>query len=42
MSYQVKELLLSEGDSPFARWFVDLEAVAAAKVRVAVSRMEHG
>jgi len=40
MSYQIKELLLDDGDSPFAEWFGSLEAVAAAKVRVAVSRME--
>ena len=42
MSYQIKELLLEDGDSPFAEWFGSLEAVAAAKVRVAVSRMEQG
>lgn len=39
---QIKELLLDDGDSPFAEWFGSLEAVAAAKVRVAVSRMEQG
>jgi hypothetical protein len=37
MSYQIKELLLDHGDSPFAEWFGSLEAVAAAKVRVAVT-----
>ena len=42
MSYQIKELLLDDGDSPFAEWFGSLEADAAAKVRVAVSRMEQG
>lgn len=42
MSYQIKELLLEDGDSPFAEWFGSLEAIAAAKVRVAVSRMEQG
>ena len=42
MSYQIKELLLADGDSPFAAWFGSLEAVAAAKVSVAVSRMEQG
>ena len=42
MSYQIKELLLSDGGSPFAQWFGSLQAVAAAKVRVAVSRMEQG
>jgi hypothetical protein len=42
MSLQIKELLLDDGDSPFAEWFGSLEAAAAAKVRVAVSRMEQG
>jgi len=42
MSFQVKELLRDDGESPFADWFLSLEAVAAAKVRVAVSRMEQG
>ena len=42
MTYQIKELLLADGDSPFGKWFGSLEAVAAAKVRVAVSRMEQG
>jgi putative component of toxin-antitoxin plasmid stabilization module len=37
-----QETLLDEGDSPFAEWFGSLEAVAAAKVCVAVSRMEQG
>ena len=42
MSYQIKELLLADGDCPFAQWFGALDAVAAAKVRIAVSRMEQG
>lgn len=42
MTYQIKELLLADCDSPFGEWFGSLEAVAAAKVRVAVSRMEQG
>lgn len=41
-THQIKELLLADGDSPFGEWFGSLEAVAAAKVRVAVSRMEQG
>jgi hypothetical protein len=40
MTHQIKELLLADGESPFAEWFGSLDAVAAAKVRVAVSRME--
>jgi hypothetical protein len=31
VSYQIKELLLDDGDSPFAEWFGSLEAVTAAK-----------
>jgi len=42
MSYHIKELLLVDGESPFAEWFGSLNAVAAAKVRVAVTRMEQG
>ena len=42
MDIQIKELLLADGESPFANWFLSLEAVAAAKVRVALSRMEQG
>ena len=43
MGYQIKELLAgADGGSPFGEWFDSLEAAAAAKVRVAVSRMEQG
>jgi putative addiction module killer protein len=42
MSFQIKELLLADGDGPFSEWFGSLDAVAAAKVRVAVSRIEQG
>jgi putative addiction module killer protein len=42
VSYQIKELLLDDGQSPFGDWFSSLEAVSAAKVRVAVARMEQG
>ena len=41
-SFQVNELLLADGGSPFAQWFNALEAVAAAKVRVAITRLEQG
>lgn len=40
VNHQIKELLLEDGDSPFGQWFGSLQAVAAAKVRVAVGRME--
>jgi len=42
VNHQVKELLLEDGDSPFGQWFGSLDAVPAAKVRVAVGRMERG
>lgn len=42
MSYQIRELLRAEGDSPFGTWFESLDPVAAAKVSVAVSRMAQG
>ena len=32
MSYDIKELLLEDGDSAFAEWFGSLNAVVAAKV----------
>lgn len=39
---RVVEYVRLLGDSPFASWFNDLDAVAAARVAVALSRMEHG
>lgn len=38
----VVEFVARDGSSPFARWFGDLEAPAAAKVTTAVRRMELG
>ncbi len=32
MAYQVRELLLPDGTSPYADWFNELPADAAAKV----------
>jgi putative addiction module killer protein len=42
VSHEMRELLLADGTSPFADWFSSLDAFAAAKVSVAVSRMEQG
>ncbi len=42
MSLQIKELLLPDGSSPYAKWFNELDSMAAAKVSVAASRMERG
>ena len=42
MVYQVKELLLRDGTSPYADWFGTLDAMVAAKVSVAAARMEQG
>ncbi len=38
----VVEFLEEDGSSPFARWFLGLDAEAAAKVNAAVVRMELG
>lgn len=42
MSYQVRELILPDGTSPYAAWFTTLDPVAAAKISVATTRMEQG
>ncbi len=39
---RVAEYLDRDGDSPFANWFNSLDARAAAKVSVAIVRMEQG
>lgn len=42
MAYQVVELLLEDGSSPYAAWFDSLDAVSAAKTATAKLRMEQG
>lgn len=42
MTYQVVELLLEDGSSPYAAWFDSLDAIAAAKMATAKLRMEQG
>ena len=42
MTYLIKELLLDDSTSPFGVWFTSLDSSAAAKVQVAVARMEQG
>jgi putative addiction module killer protein len=42
MLIEVVELLLPKGVSPFSQWFNSLDAIAAAKIRIALSRMEGG
>lgn len=39
---EVREYLDEGGVSPFADWFAGLDAVAAAKITVAVARIEQG
>ena len=39
---EILEYLDANGRSPFARWFQDLDAQAAAKVTVALARIENG
>ena len=38
----VREYEDAEGRSPFGAWFVGLDAIAAAKITVAVARIEQG
>ena len=38
----VREYLDEDGASPFADWFANLAAIAAAKVTVALARIEQG
>jgi putative addiction module killer protein len=38
----IKEYLAADGSSPYRKWFDELNAEAAAKVTVAVIRMEQG
>jgi putative addiction module killer protein len=40
MPIAIREYLNEQGESPFARWFVDLDATAAAKVTTALYRLE--
>ena len=39
---EIREYLEADGASPFAAWFNDLDANAAAKVTVSVSRLGQG
>lgn len=39
---ELRYYLASDGESPFEKWFVSLEARAAAKVSVALARLEQG
>jgi putative addiction module killer protein len=39
---EIREFLDARGRSPFASWFDDLDAEAAAKITVALTRMERG
>ncbi|MBL4818046.1 MAG: type II toxin-antitoxin system RelE/ParE family toxin [Deltaproteobacteria bacterium] len=38
----VRELLLEEGSSPYAKWFNGLPANVAAKITVSILRMQQG
>jgi len=39
---EIRYYVASDGQEPFADWFLDLEAVARAKVTRAVARLEQG
>jgi len=38
----IKEYIEKNGQSPFARWFENLDSVAAAKITTALYRLEQG
>ena len=38
----VREYVAADGSSPYAKWFKDLNAPAAAKVAIAITRMAQG
>ena len=38
----VREYLVADGSSPYAKWFKNLNAPAAAKVAMAITRMAQG
>ena len=40
--FQIRELLLYDGSSPFGKWFCNLDPVSAVKVQVALARIEQG
>ena len=40
--FQIRELLLDDGSSPFGKWFCNLDPVSAVKVQVALARIEQG
>jgi putative addiction module killer protein len=42
VAMRVLEYLDEEGRSPFGAWFAALDAVAAARITVAVTRLENG
>ena len=42
VTFQIRELLLADGSSPYADWFNSLPAEAAAKVTTAKLRMQQG
>ena len=39
---EVREYLAADGGSPYQKWFNSLNAQTAAKVAIAVTRIEHG
>lgn len=42
MDYQILELLLEDGTSPYEDWFLSLDPIAAAKIAVAKLRLQQG
>ncbi|WNH51698.1 type II toxin-antitoxin system RelE/ParE family toxin [Stenotrophomonas oahuensis] len=42
VTYELNELLLDNGTSPFGKWYGQLDPLAAAKVHIALTRLELG
>jgi len=42
MKVKVEQFITQEGSSPFEKWFIKLNAIAAVKVSTALYRMELG
>ncbi len=42
MSYKVEEYLREDGTSPYEKWFMGLDSVAAAKITTVKLKMEQG
>ena len=42
MAFKVEEYLREDGTSPYERWFMELDTVAAAKITIVKLKLEQG